>query len=306
MAQNTYIPKSQLKRLSQRSDVMGFWLTFHCWAVIIASIAMYLIWPNPLTFIAAVLIIGGRQLGLAILMHDGAHGLLFKNAKLNAFIGQIFTAYPVGANMPSYRKYHLVHHLNTQQENDPDLQLSAPFPVTRKSLYRKIFRDITGQTGFKLRIGQFFMTFKHRKSATVNGDQAFSVNNIIGPYLVNFALFLICLVSGYWWVFFAFWLLPLFTVFQLFLRIRNIAEHALTSLDDNPLQHARTTKANLLARIFVAPYWVNYHVEHHAYMYVPCWQLKALHAAMLREGHGNDMEMQNSYLDVLRLAAPTS
>jgi fatty acid desaturase len=304
MAQNTYIPKPEIKRLSKRSDLMGFWLTFHAWAVIVASIAMFIIWPNPLTFIAAVLIIGGRQLGLAILMHDGAHGLLFKNQKINALVGQYFLAHPVGANMPSYRKYHLVHHLNTQQDNDPDLQLSAPFPISRKSLTRKIFRDVTGLTGFKLRIGQIYMTFKHRKTPAVNGDQAFSFKNIIGPYLINIVLFLICFISGYWWVYFAFWLLPLFTVFQLFLRIRNIAEHAMTSRDNNPLQHARTTQANLLARIFVAPYWVNYHVEHHAYMYVPCWQLKALHKAMIREGHGPDMEIRNSYRDVLRLAAP--
>jgi len=304
MAQNTYIPKQEIKRLSQRSDLMGFGLVLHCWSVILASIAVFVIWPNPLTFIGAVLIIGGRQLGLAILMHDGAHGLLFKNQKLNAVIGQYLCAYPIGANMPSYRKYHLVHHLKTQQENDPDLQLSAPFPITRKSLYRKVFRDLSGQTGFKLRIGQLIMTIKNRTAPAVDGDQAFAVNNIIGPYLANLALFLVCFLSGYWWVYFAFWILPLFTVFQLFIRIRNIAEHALTSHDDNPLQHARTTKANWLARAFVAPYWVNYHVEHHAYMYVPCWQLKSLHRAMDRAGHTKDMELRKSYLDVLRLAAP--
>jgi len=304
MAQNTYIPKEEIKRLSRRSDLMGFWLVFHCWGIIIAAAALFIIWPNPLTFIAAVLIIAGRQLGMAILMHDGAHGLLFKNQRINAFIGQYFLAYPIGANMPSYRKYHLIHHLNTQQENDPDLQLSAPFPITRKSLYRKIIRDVTGQTGFKLRVGQIIMTFKEKKTSAVNGDQAFSVTNVAGPYLINLVMFLICVAAGVWWAYFAFWVLPLFTFFQLFLRIRNIAEHALTSHDDNPSRHARTTKANWLARAFVAPYWVNFHVEHHAYMYVPCWQLKSLHRAMDREGHTQNMEIQNSYLDVLRLAAP--
>ena len=304
MALNTYIPKPEIKRLSRRSDVMGTWLVLHCWGVIIAAVILFILWPNPITFLAAILIIGGRQLGMAILMHEGAHGLLFKNQKLNAFIGQYLTAFPIGANMPSYRKYHLVHHLNTQQENDPDLQLSAPFPISRKSLYRKIFRDLTGQTGLKLRVGQLVMTIKNRNAPAVDGDQAFAVNNIAGPYLTNLILFLICFLTGYWWVYFVFWLLPLFTVFQLFIRIRNIAEHALTSNDNNPLQHARTTRANWLARAFVAPYWVNYHVEHHAYMYVPCWRLKSLHRAMDREGHTKDMEMQNSYLDVLRLAAP--
>jgi fatty acid desaturase len=34
---------------------------------------MVAVWPNPFTFVLAVAIIGSRQLGIAILMHDGAH-----------------------------------------------------------------------------------------------------------------------------------------------------------------------------------------------------------------------------------------
>ena len=44
--------------------------------LIFAAGAMFVIWPNPLTYILAVMLIGARQLGLAILMHDAAHGAL--------------------------------------------------------------------------------------------------------------------------------------------------------------------------------------------------------------------------------------
>jgi len=57
----------------------------------------------------------------------------------------------------------------------------------------------------------------------------------------------------------------------------------MTSNDDNPLTHARTTYTNIFEKIFFGPYWVNYHVEHHAYMFVPCYRLKALHKEMI--GH---------------------
>ena len=43
-----------------------------------------------------------------------------------------------------YRTYHLGHHKFAQQAEDPDLGLSAPFPITRLSLRRKIVRDLTG------------------------------------------------------------------------------------------------------------------------------------------------------------------
>lgn len=299
----SYIPKDEIKQLSQRSDLVGFLLILHCWGTIIAAAMMFIIWPNPLTFLAAVLIIGGRQLGMAILMHDTAHGILFKTPMFNTFFGQILLAFPIGTDMPVYRKYHLKHHLNTQQENDPDLPLSAPFPISRKSLRRKLLRDLTGMTALKLRIGQIVMMVKNRESTLV-ADQVFNIKNVFAPYLVNFGMFAICWALGYWWAYFAFWMLPLFTIFQLVLRIRNIAEHAMTSHDKNPLVNARTTKANWVARIFVAPYWVNYHVEHHAYMFVPCWQLKKMHAAMVREGHLPNMETKDSYLEVLRIAAP--
>ena len=90
------------------------------------------------------MLIGARQLGLAILMHDAAHGALHSNAKVNDWVGEWLCAAPVGARLQSYRDYHLKHHRYTEQPEDPDLALSAPFPITRASLWRKIVRDLTG------------------------------------------------------------------------------------------------------------------------------------------------------------------
>jgi len=298
-----YIPKEKVKVFSRRSDIMGFWLILHCWALIIASGAVFVIWPNPLTFTIALFVIGARQLGLAILMHEASHGILLKTPALNKFLGQFACAFPIGADLPAYQTYHLKHHKYTQGKDDPDLSLSAPFPISRKSLWRKVARDLSGITGLKLRFGQLAMTFKKHKNSDSQIAEAFNVKNIIGPYLWNVTLFAILYFSGLWWAYFALWLLPLLTTFQLVVRIRNIAEHALTSEGD-PLLQARTTYVNPLERLLVAPYWVNYHVEHHVYMYVPCWQLKALHKEMKSAGHVDAMETKKSYIDVLRHAAP--
>src|ERR1700761_500994 len=138
-----------------RSDLTGTLCALHAWLVIGASMALFAIWPNPLTFVVAVILIGSRQLGLAILMHDAAHGVLMRTPWLNEWVSQWFCAYPVGADTVSYRHYHLKHHRATQQPDDPDLGLSAPFPITRTSYRRKFLRDITGQTGFKQRREQF-------------------------------------------------------------------------------------------------------------------------------------------------------
>ena len=75
-------------RLCKRSDLLGLGTIVHAWAIIIAAMAMFAVWPNPVTFVLAVMLIGARQLGLAILMHEAAHGGLATNHKLNDWVGQ--------------------------------------------------------------------------------------------------------------------------------------------------------------------------------------------------------------------------
>src|SRR5580704_10525826 len=145
----------ELAGVRARSDVKRLLCIAHAWIVIGLSMALFAVWPNPLTFVIAVVLIAARQLVLAFFMHDAAHGVLLANHKWNYPVTQWFAAYPVFTDTIPYRHYHLVHHRRTQQPDDPDIGLSAPFPITRSSFRRKMIRDITGQTGFKQRRAQF-------------------------------------------------------------------------------------------------------------------------------------------------------
>jgi fatty acid desaturase len=69
---------------------------------------------------------------------------------------------------------------------------------------------------------------------------------------------------------------------------------------DDPLRNTRTTLANWLERAFVAPYFVNYHLEHHLFYYVPCYKLPALHRILRAGPHGARMEIAPGYARVLR------
>lgn len=290
-----YIPKARVKALAQRSDLWGVWLTFHVWAVMIGAAALFIVSPNPFTFILAFLLIGSRQHGLAILMHDAAHGVLFKTKVLNEFAGKWLLGAPYGGDLAGYRKYHLKHHRYTQSELDPDLPLSSKFPISKSSLRRKLFRDITGQTFLRLRLATLNM--KQGDTPNIEGSDAFQKSSP-WPYLItNAIIFTGFAALGHWWLYFALWQLPLITWFFAVLRLRNITEHAMTTYDDNPLTHARTTYTNILEKIFLGPYWVNYHVEHHAYMFVPCYRLKALHKEMI--GHHDKMDIKQSYRAVM-------
>ena len=275
----------QVQRLRGKSDLVGALLVLHAWGLIFGSMALFVWWPNPFTFLLAVMVIGGRQLGLAILMHDAAHGLLFADRRLNDWIGSWLCAFPVFTSLSLYRPYHLKHHRFTQQTEDPDLGLSAAFPITAKSLWRKVVRDLSGQTAFTRRREQFRGGIGLREGL-----------------IVNAVLWAGLAAAGYWWLYPVLWLLPLAIWYQLVSRIRNIAEHAVVPDNDDPLRNTRTTHANPVARLLVAPYWVNYHLEHHLFMFVPCWRLPQAHRALLAGGRRAEMELQSGYAAVLRLA----
>lgn len=100
-----------------------------------------------------------------------------------------------------------------------------------------------------------------------------------------------------------FWLLPFLTYHMAITRLRNIAEHAIVPDNNDPFRNARTTYAGPIARLFIAPYFVNYHVEHHLIMHVPCWRLPLMHKTLLAQGYGARMETAPNYLDVLRRAS---
>ncbi len=291
--------------MSARSSWKGLALVAHAWIVILAAGAMFAAWPNPLTFVLMVMITGTRQLGLAILMHDAAHGCLHRNLKVNDWVGQWLCAAPVGGNLVGYRTYHLTHHKFAQQAEDPDLVLSAPFPTTRASLRRKIIRDLTGQTFFKQRFGPLLARLKKREHGQPAGAIFATEAARSAVFLLfNLGLFAAAALTGYWWAYFVCWLLPLATWFPLVTRLRNIAEHALVAKDEaDPLRHARTTKANWIERALIAPYWVNFHGEHHMFMHLPCWSLPQANRLLAKKGVTDGMLTAPSYLTVLKAAS---
>lgn len=295
----TVFTPEEWARLSPRSSWRGLMLVAGAWGLIFAAGAAFVLWPNPLTYVLAIMLIGARQLGLAILMHDSAHGALHKDQRINDWVGDWLCAAPVGARLEAYRAYHLKHHRYTEQPEDPDLGLSAPFPITRASLTRKIIRDFTGQTFFKQRIAPMFA--KRRIETREGGNvTARAVNSFV---LVNAFLFAGLALAGFWWAYPALWIVPMATWFPLVTRLRNIAEHAVVDTKEDPFSHARTTHANPLERLFIAPYWVHYHGEHHVFMHLPCYNLPAAHRLLMAKGYRERMIIAPSYLNVLRQAA---
>ena len=296
------LDSSQIKYLRTKSSLMGTLLVAHAWLVIFSLLFIYTLFPSFILYLVVITLIAGRQLGLAILMHEGAHGLIANNVKFNNYISQFFCAFPMAVDTYDYRHYHLKHHRHTQTEDDPDLVLSKPFPITKSSFIRKMLRDLSGITGIKQRFQSIQKTFDN-DSLKVDGKEISgfkSKTTLRGILLSQLLIFISMSIVGSWWYYFAFWLVPALTIFQFFYRIRNIAEHAVVPNNCDDFNNARTTRASFIERCFVAPYYVNYHLEHHLFMFVPCYKLKHAHNLLVAKKYTDRMEIKQGYIPLLK------
>jgi fatty acid desaturase len=307
------LSREEIRALTRSSDWAGLVALAGVWAAIVATFAVLARWPHPVVFVGAVVILGGRQLALAVMMHEGAHGTLFRTRFLNDVVADLLCARPVGGDVARYRKHHLRHHAHTGTERDPDLGLASAFPVTRASMARKLARDISGISGLRRLLGLLLMDAE-LLSYNVGGDarplprrgvavhaRAF-VRNGAGALLANGIILLALAATGHAWMYAA-WAVANLTTYGLFLRVRSIAEHACMERTADPLRNTRTTRANLLARLTVAPLNVSHHLEHHLLPTVPYFRLPALGKALADRGAMPESSTAPGYIAVLRGAA---
>lgn len=313
--------RDEIRLLTERSDAMGFVAVGRTWLVITATLAM-LAWASQLSpayavplFVSGFIILGGRHLALAILMHEASHVTLFRTRWLNDTFADWVCAKPIWNSVHRYRAHHFVHHTKTGQPEDTDLSLVTGLPCSRASMWRKFARDLSGLTGIKFLFGRLLMDAGVLKWTVSNdvvklpqdGRRWFDyprdlLRNAAGAALVNGLLFALCWLAGYPWLY-ACWVLSYITPFPLFLRIRSMAEHACTENSPDMFRNTRTTRAGLLARMTVAPIHVNHHIEHHVMASVPWFRLPLMHRLLRERGA---MAEPPGYLDVLKTVSSLS
>jgi len=195
----------ELGHFRRTSTWRGIGLVLHAWGVIASAIALYLFRPSALTLGVAVLVIGARQLGLMVLMHETAHWLLFRQGRLNTWVGTWLCAAPLGVDLKAYRRRHHLHHRHTQTSEDPDLALSAPLPISRGGLAWMLLRDLGGWTALTRLAG--WRPWRDGLAATWRRARA--------PLAANALLCAVLTGLGGWPLYLLTWVMPWATWFQL-------------------------------------------------------------------------------------------
>ena len=283
------LTKDELRDLRRKSDVRALASFVFTWGLIAGAFAMAIIWPNPLTILAGIGILGGRQLALGVINHDCAHHAFFKSPKVDEFVGHYLVGAPMNISLPAYRAYHLKHHKYAGTPNDPDIVFVKDYPISKESMRRKFMRDFTGRTGFRDTLRKI-RNFKLQRN---------------WPWLTFHILLLGTLTAaGAPWAYLMWWAAELF-VYPAIVRLRQIGEHGTakdrTQLD--PRLNTGTTVAPLWQRVLIAPNDVNYHLEHHMFASIPPYNLPKLHRLLASRGYYDGFEcISKDYFDVIHRA----
>ena len=292
---------TELRALVEISDARAWLSVLADWGLIAASFALVAVAPNPLTVVVALFVLGGRQLGLAVLMHEAAHDTLFRGRRVNDWVANWLCAYPIWSDVHPYRPYHLKHHAKTWTQDDPDLELATPFPITRASLRRKIWRDLSGQTGVKRAVATLRRDLGWSKGRVARLDFT-GTRNLLGVIGTNAVLAGILAALGHP-ALYLLWLVAWLTTYSFAMRVRSIAEHAMVPDPSDPLRNTRTTIARWWERLLLAPNCVNFHLEHHLLVAVPHYRLPRFHRLLQDRGLLDGACITHGYASVLRRAA---
>ena len=253
------------------------------WALIAAAFCAAAVWPNVFVFAGAAVVIARTQLALAVMMHEGAHGLLARRAATNDAIGQLLAAGPLWLSLRSYRAGHLEHHRAPMRPTDPVAVVFEidRYPVPPRVLVLRLIAYACGvgymMSVLKLAGGRHAHAMpKAMKSVWYTLWEAATM---IGS---NAVLFGLLAVAGHPLFYAGLWLLPAVTLLPFAGQIRAIFEHAALPAGLDQSRNARTIVKRSWQTFLFGPHGIHYHIEHHLFMRMPFYSLPIVHRELVQ------------------------
>jgi fatty acid desaturase len=262
--------RPELRRIP---NLLNAWSVAALWVTTIAIMAGAVWIDRPLAWLAAFVLTGPQFARFASLAHEAAHRLLFSNKRINDFVGRWVLGYPAFTSTDLYRRGHMAHHKDEFGPNEPDMNLYNGYPIPSASMGRKLRRDLFGNSGWKNLKG-LFRGLRH------DGTRVHAVR-ILGCQVVLFALFLL---AGWPQLYLFLWFLPWMTEWRVINRLRAIAEHGGMQRSSDRRLTTHSVRQSMLARFFMVPYNIGYHLAHHVDMGVPWRKLPEMHAELVSAG----------------------
>lgn len=287
----------ELKPLKTRRPVRFFLELAYCWMVIFGVIAASEYVDHWLATGFALFIVATRQNVLALLTHEQTHCTALK-VKPGDLIVNLFATYPMLVlTVEGYAQVHLKHHANYFTKDDPDHQRKSgeewKYPMNTLKFARILLSDILGLNVIKLIMG---------KKAD-SGDTQFARKNNIPRWVrptYYLALAAILTATGTWGTFLLYWVLPLFTIFQVIVRWGAVCEHQYNRAGASVQATSPLIILNTWERLLLPNLNFTYHIYHHYFPGVSFSQLPKVHDAFVKHGLVDDSAIFYGYRSYLK------
>lgn len=284
--------RAELRRIPNGRNaaaVVGVWV--QSLGFIVAAVVVDRWWAYLICFA----LMGRAHARFAALAHEAAHRLLFSSKKLNDLVGLWVVGYPAFIVTDLYRRGHMAHHKDEFGPNEPDMNLYVGYPLSRASLRRKLVRDAVGISGYKNLRG----LLRGLRTAGVR-VQAWRI------VIIQIVLAVASLLAGHWWLYWVMWFVPWMTQWRVINRLRAIAEHGGMERNHDRRFTTHTVRQHLLARFFMVPYNIGWHLSHHVDIGVPWTNLPAYHRELVAAGYITPALEYRSYTQLWRNLAAGS
>lgn len=266
-------PRPPLRdELRQIPTLRNAWSVLSLVAMTIGILVLAAWWAHPIGYVLAFVAEGAMIVRFNILGHEAVHRVLFRDQRVNDWVGRWVLSYPAFVPFELYRRSHMTHHRDELGPEEPDMALYAGYPITRDSLRRKLVRDAVGISGWKI--------LKGLLRGTRNPSTARVARSIVGAQLAMVAVLTLLGRPELYLL----WIGPWLTQWRVSNRLRAIAEHAGMHASKDRRETTHHVRQNVLARVFLVPYNVGYHLAHHVDMGVPCRNLERLHRELVASG----------------------
>jgi fatty acid desaturase len=283
----TKLDRATMDRLNAKSDVKGFIQTLGhlgIWALL-GGLALYGVGRWPWWLVVIFVFMYGMVASFAInAVHELVHKSVFKTQALNRFFVRIY-AFLGWIHFEHFYRSHVRHHQFTLHPPD-DLEVVLPLRILVRDFFKTGFLNLRGmehpmKTTLRLARGKFEGEWEKTLFPADRPELSAPIIRWARILLVGHGLIL--LVSLY----FGWYLLPVLVSLSpmygswLFFLCNN-TQHI--GLQDNVSDFrlcCRTFTVNPMVQFL---YWhMNFHIEHHMYAAVPCYNLAALHKAILHD-----------------------
>ena len=280
----TPVPRQAMQELNRRSDFKGLMQVGAHIALILATGTLawqaqhvwYLLPP-------ALFLHGTVYIFILNATHEMCHNTVFKSRWLNAFFLRLFCFFGWRSHIFFWTS-HAEHHKYTLHPPD-DLEVVLPNMLTWRDFARSVVDPwglwATLRTMARHSLGRLKGEWEHHLFPPTEKDKRRRLFRWARFLLAGHAgIVAYCAYSGLW-------LLPVLTTFGVFygglLRfLCNNTQH--TGLRDDVPDFRQCTRTVILNPLFRFLYWhMNYHIEHHMYAAVPCYNLGKLHKLIRHE-----------------------